>query len=98
MNSRQPSDKSVRKSMVRGGLWGAVLLAIAAFFAMAGVRNGAAASGDSSTIRASQPNIRNDSAASEHSSTIPTSQSPAADLSGPGIANADADTLDLQLD
>ena len=36
--------------------------------------------------------------ASAQSSTIPASQSPAADPDGPGIAHADRDTLDLQLD
>jgi len=35
-------------------LWGALLFAIAAFFAIGGVRSGSAASEKSSTIRASQ--------------------------------------------
>ena len=98
MNSRQPNDKSGRKNVVRGGLWGALLLATAAFFAMAGVRSGPAAPGKSSAIRASQSGVRSGSAASEKSSTIRASQSPAADPAGPNIARAETDTLDLQLD
>ncbi len=55
MNARQPNDKSDRKNVVRGGLWGgALVLAIAAIFATAGVRSGSPASEKSSTIRASQ--------------------------------------------
>ena len=77
MNSRQSNDKSRGKKVMTGGLLGALLLAIAAFFATAGVRSR--------------------SATSENSSMIPASQSPAVDVVLPGIANADKDTLDLQL-
>jgi hypothetical protein len=78
MNSRQSNGKSHRKNVMRVGLWGVILLAIAAFFATAGVRSR--------------------SATSEQSPTIPANQSPAVDPEGPGMAHADTDTLDLQLD
>jgi hypothetical protein len=42
--------------------------------------------------------VRSVSAASEQPSANPEGQSPAADLAGPNIANADRHTLDLQLD
>ena len=98
MNSSKANDKSGRKNVMKRGFWGALLIAIAAIFATAGVRLGASASDKPSTIRASQAGVRSVSAASEQPSTNSEGQSPAADLAGPDIANADRDTLDLQLD
>ena len=98
MNPSQANDKSGRRNVMKRGFWGALLIAIAAIFATAGVRLGASASDEPSTIRARQAGVRSVSAASEQASTNPEVQSPAADLAGPDIANADRDTLDLQLD
>ncbi len=98
MNSNQANDKSGRKNVMRSGFWGALLIAIAAIFATAGVRLGSAAADRPSTIRTTRAGVRSGSAPSEQSSAIPGGQSPADDLAGPNIANADTDTLDLQLD
>ena len=54
MNSRQANDKSRGRKVMTGGLLGALLLAIAAFFSTAGVQSRSAASEKSSTIRGSQ--------------------------------------------
>ena len=97
MNPSQANDKSGRRNVMKRGFWGALLIAIAAIFATAGVRLGASASDKPSTIRARQ-GVRSVSAASEQPSMNPGGPSPAADLAGPDIANADRDTLDLQLD
>ena len=84
---------------MRRGLWGVLLLATAAFFAMAGVRSGSSTSEkSSSTARVSQSGVRSGSAASDKSSPTRASQSPAADPAGSNIARADMDTLDFQLD
>ena len=98
MNASQANDKSGRRNVMKNGFWSALLIAVAAIFATAGVRLGASASDKPSTIRARQAGVRSVSAASEQPSTNPEGPSPAADLTGPDIANADTDTLDLQLD
>ena len=98
MDSGQANDNSNRKNMMKHGLWGALLIAVVAIFATSGVRLGGAASDQPSTIAASQVGVRSGSAASEQSSTIPVGESPAAELAELNIANADTDTLDLQLD
>jgi hypothetical protein len=82
MNSRHSNRKPHRENVARARLWGALLLIVTAFFATAGIRSRPAAS----------------ERASEKPSTIPAHQSPALDPLGPGIARADTDTLDLQLD
>jgi hypothetical protein len=54
MNSTQSPGKWDRKNLVRGGLWGALLLATAAFVAVAGAPSSSAAPQKSSAISVSR--------------------------------------------